>query len=586
MSSPDAQAPQLKAADSPRVGTWPRWAPLGAAGFLGLGAGSLILPTNLRDLALNALNAAVFLLAMGAALAKSTREPAAGRGWRLFAAAMAAQGAAQLWALLLLLQQGAPPPYPSAADIGSFLSLGLMVAALGAWPLTSMNGSERLRLGLDGLGVAIASFFIGWYLALGPLFRAASPTWPLRLVLVGFFLCNAAILGLCVFLGARQPSRFRGPLGWILGAFVLSLGQVAMGVPLELKGRYYLGHPLDLLVLGAGLCVLAAGLSPRALLAEPTPGDEVRDSTLAALLLPSLPSLVVLLFALGSFFHTTHTLDRPFLGMGIALLALGLLRGLMAILDLQRLSAALETRVQERTHRLEAMQDAMLKTERMNAMAVLGAGLAHDLNNSLTTVKACAELALMKVEDGEVPARKDLEHILVAADQSATLTNRLMRFGHLSDEPSEALSPVEEITGMEPMLRMLLGRRISLRLELAQAPMSIQATRGHLEQILVNLVSNARDAMPQGGSITIRLAGETQAGVPSARIEVEDTGEGMSPEVQARLFQPFFTTKGPNAGTGLGLASVRQLMKEVGGSLAVDSMSGRGSTFILHIPLA
>jgi signal transduction histidine kinase len=246
----------------------------------------------------------------------------------------------------------------------------------------------------------------------------------------------------------------------------------------------------------------------------------------------------------------------------------------------------LESRVEERTHDLESMQEAMLRTERMNAMAVLGAGMAHDLNNALATVRACAELALGKLEEGRALETKDLDHILVAADQSAALTRRLMNYGRAEDEPLKTICLREELSHLETILRMLLGRHISLRLELGQVTVPIFGSRAQIEQIFVNLVANARDAMQSGGEIIIRLSHSVSAGHPIARVEVEDSGEGMTPEVQAKLFSPFFTTKGHGRGTGLGLASVRQLMQDLGGSLAVASQPGVGTTFVLRIPLS
>ena len=204
---------------------------------------------------------------------------------------------------------------------------------------------------------------------------------------------------------------------------------------------------------------------------------------------------------------------------------------------------------------------------------------------NLATVKACAELARMKLEEGQVPEIKDLDHILVAADQSAALTRRLMSFGHMEETPPKVICLREELCQLETILRMLLGRQISLQLDLGVDRVPVVGSRAQVEQILVNLVGNSRDAMPLGGLILIRLSKSTSAGKPIARVEVEDCGEGMTPEIQEKIFSPFFTTKGPGRGTGLGLASVRQLMHELGGTLAVASQPGIGTTFVLRLPL-
>jgi signal transduction histidine kinase len=132
---------------------------------------------------------------------------------------------------------------------------------------------------------------------------------------------------------------------------------------------------------------------------------------------------------------------------------------------------------------------------------------------------------------------------------------------------------------------MLLGRHIRLRLELGQSSVMILGSRAQIEQISVNLVANARDAMPTDGDIIIRLSKATSGGKPIARVEVEDTGEGMTFETQEKIFSPFFTTKGPGRGTGLGLASVRQIVHDLDGTLALASQLGIGTTFVLRFPL-
>ncbi|WLT30023.1 sensor histidine kinase [Geothrix sp. PMB-07] len=579
MPSPEAQpSPTL-------LGPWPKHILWVVAGYLALGAGSFLLAPHARSLGLNLLNTLAFFQASAQALGRARREPMARRGWQVLSAGLFAQSVNQAWATIHMMRLGNPPPFPSWADLFSLLSLTLIASALLAWPLASASGSERLRKGMDGLGAAMSAFFIGWYFALGPLFRRPE-TLPLdRWTMASFFIGNATILGTCAYLGARRASRFRGPLGWITLGFTISLLQIVFQVPLALVGQYRLGDPLDLMVLLAAVFMLLAPLAPVALEPGPPPGEEIQDRSPVALILPMLPAATALAFVLASLVWAPARLDTPVLAMATLMAGLGLFRGLLALRDLQRLSASLETRVGERTRDLEIMQEAMLRTERMNAMAVLGAGMAHDLNNALATVRACAELALTRLEEGRPPAAKDLDHILVAADQSAALTRRLMMYGRVEDDQASHLCLRDELAHMETILRMLIGRHISLRLELGGSPMPILGSRSQIEQIFVNLVANARDAMPQGGTITLRLSRAISRGKPLARVEVQDTGMGMTPEVQAQIFNPFFTTKGPGRGTGLGLASVRQLMQELGGSLSVASQPGTGTTFMLRLPL-
>ncbi|NWJ39435.1 MAG: HAMP domain-containing histidine kinase [Geothrix sp.] len=578
--------PPLDPATPPdRLGTWPRSTAWLLMGYGALGLGTLLLAPAARGLGLNSLNTLVFAHAGLLTLERSRREPDAQRGWWLFSLGLFAQAINQGWATLHMFRHGTPPPFPAWGDLFSFLSLGLIIASLLAWPLTSASGSERWRKGMDGLGAALSAFFLGWYFTLGPLFRQSQSSRLERTALVAFFLGNAMVLGTCAYLGARQTFRFRGPLGWITLGFGISMLQVMLQVPLALAGRYHLGDPVDLLVLLAALFILLAPLAPRSLEPGLPPSSEIRDHSPAARILPMLPAATSLALVLISLAWAPTRLDPVILALAAGMAGLGLFRGGLALRDLQHLSVALETRVLERTQDLEVMQDAMLRTERMNAMAVLGAGMAHDLNNTLATVRACAELARMKLEDGQIPEIKDLDHILVAADQSAALTRRLMSFGHMEEAPPRLICLREELSHLETILRMLLGRQISLRLELGEDRIPVLGSRAQIEQILVNLVGNARDAMPHGGDILIRLSRSASGGKPIARVEVEDSGEGMTPEVQEKIFSPFFTTKGPGRGTGLGLASVRQLMHDLGGTLAVASQPGIGTTFVLRLPL-
>jgi signal transduction histidine kinase len=561
---------------------WPGFALGTALGFLALGAAAMALPAATRDIALNLLITAVFLLATLTALDRARREPAAGRGWRFFAAAMAAQSGAQALALVFLLRHGTPPPFPSPGEIFAFLSLALIIASLLVWPLASASGSERLRKGLDGLGLAIATFFITWFFALGPLFRGTSSRSLDRLVMVAFFLSNATILGICAYLGARQPRRFRGPLGWVFAAFVLSLLQVTLQVPLSLAGRYYLGHPLDLLVLLAGLCVLLTPLAPQPIQPGPGPRDETRDPSLAALILPLLPAATALPFALGALFLAPEHMDRQLLAMGILLTFLGLLRGMLALRDLQRLSVALETRVQERTQSLEAAQELLLKTERLNGVAILGAGLAHDLKNLLGVIRLRSDLLSARLGPYATDTRRDLDGLQEAATRAESLTADLMAFGRDVEDAPVSVDLAQRVQQLGPLLRATLPASIDLTVDLPGGPAAVRSQPGRLDQLVVNLVLNARDAMPEGGALRLSVA--LQDGGSQVELTVSDTGVGIPLALQSRIFEPFFTTKAPGRGTGLGLASVHQTMRLLGGTLFLASEPDQGTTFTLRFP--
>ena len=220
----------------------------------------------------------------------------------------------------------------------------------------------------------------------------------------------------------------------------------------------------------------------------------------------------------------------------------------------------------------------------MNTLALMGAGLAHDLNNLLCAMKGSAELAVIHLEEGQPLAPRDLTRLASTADRAASLTRRLMGYVRSEAEELHPLDLGQELLQMEATLRLILPRSVSLGIEvpLYQALLAA-STRTRLEQMLVNLVANARDAMPEGGRLQIRLH-PGRSGAGQVVIEVTDSGTGMTPEVQAHIFDPFFTTKPPGKGTGLGLPSLKAMVEADGGGLEVASAPGLGSTFRILLP--
>jgi signal transduction histidine kinase len=235
----------------------------------------------------------------------------------------------------------------------------------------------------------------------------------------------------------------------------------------------------------------------------------------------------------------------------------------------------------ERGRELERMRSAMMRTERMNLTATLGAGVVHDMNNQLAVLMASSDLMRGRLARGEAITPDLVEAISLSSRQAATMTKRLLGLGRQrKEEPAAPVDLTAVVQDLSGLLRALLGRGVALDLALAPAPVVVRSARGRIDHILLNLVSNARDATPNGGRVTIRVSGGGDA-----KLEVEDTGAGILPEVRAQLFEPFFTTKEEN-GTGLGLASVRALAEEDGGSVAVESEIGRGSRFTVSWPRA
>ncbi|MBI5532927.1 MAG: hypothetical protein HY898_09445 [Deltaproteobacteria bacterium] len=234
-------------------------------------------------------------------------------------------------------------------------------------------------------------------------------------------------------------------------------------------------------------------------------------------------------------------------------------------------------------------------TQRLEALGRLAGGVAHDLNNLLTPVMGHTELIRLEPELSPT-VRESSEQIAAAAQRAADLVQQLLTFARRdTDKPTE-LDLDSVVRDFAPLLQKLLPGNIGIKLQLHCGDRKMRGYRLHIEQILMNLVVNARDAMPDGGTIRIETKAveldaaqcSEHAGLTPGRylrLAVADEGVGMTPEVQARLFEPFFTTKAVGRGTGLGLATIHGIVQRAGGHVLVQSEPGRGSTFEALLPV-
>lgn len=236
------------------------------------------------------------------------------------------------------------------------------------------------------------------------------------------------------------------------------------------------------------------------------------------------------------------------------------------------------------------------QAQKMEAVGRLAAGIAHDFNNLLASILGYCELLLPDFRE-EDPHRADLEEIYKASIRAAGLTRQLLAFSRREIIEPTVLDLSAIVSDMRVMLGRLLGDNLKIRMDLDSTPARIKADRGQMEQIVMNLAVNARDAMPTGGTLTIGTANvrldeeyaATHVGVTPGSyvaLSMTDTGTGMTPQVRARLFEPFFTTKEIGKGTGLGLATVDGIAKRNGGSVAVYSEPGKGASFHVYFPRA
>lgn len=257
--------------------------------------------------------------------------------------------------------------------------------------------------------------------------------------------------------------------------------------------------------------------------------------------------------------------------------------------SLREQNLSLERIVHERTCELLETKERVLQVQKMEAMGRLAGGVAHDFNNILSVILSYSELALQGLTS-EHPVREDIQEILKAGQMAAGLTRQLLIFSRRQSLETRILDLNSLIAGMRGMLRRLLGDDVELRVDLFPELAPVQADRGQIEQAIMNLIINARDAMPVGGTITVSSQNADleipngQGCQPYTIVSVADSGVGMDAETQKRIFEPFFTTKQFGKGTGLGLATVLGIVQGVGGHVTVSSDFGRGSCFSLCIP--
>ena len=241
----------------------------------------------------------------------------------------------------------------------------------------------------------------------------------------------------------------------------------------------------------------------------------------------------------------------------------------------------------------KSMEARLHAAQKMEAVGLLAGGIAHDFNNLLMIVAGYCE-SLRKLPDLPEPQRTGVEQIAVAAEQATSLTAQLLALSRRAAVEPAVMDLHAALEQTRKLLDRTMGDDIAIVMELAPGPVHVRMNRSDAGQILINLAINARDAMPAGGTFTIRtrtvsLATEASRPelTPGAYVEltVSDTGGGMAAETRARAFEPFFTTKSAGGGTGLGLASVARIVKAAGGEIHLESSPGAGTSFVIRLPL-
>jgi two-component system, cell cycle sensor histidine kinase and response regulator CckA len=245
---------------------------------------------------------------------------------------------------------------------------------------------------------------------------------------------------------------------------------------------------------------------------------------------------------------------------------------------------------------LRRSEEQLRQAQKMEAVGRLAGGIAHDFNNVLTAIFGYVDLLLDQLDESD-PKRTDVLEIRGSAERAAALTRQLLAFSRRQVMQPRTIDLNTVVTRLESLIARLVGEDIQLSVELSDHEPLVVADPGHIEQVLMNLAANARDAMPEGGRLQIATRREEVLAVeaverPGLRpgsyelLVVRDTGTGMPETVRERIFEPFFTTKDQGKGTGLGLATVYGIVKQSGGWVYAESEEGQGTTFVVYLPRA
>jgi signal transduction histidine kinase/ActR/RegA family two-component response regulator len=266
--------------------------------------------------------------------------------------------------------------------------------------------------------------------------------------------------------------------------------------------------------------------------------------------------------------------------------------------QLSAVNAVLEQQVRERERAEEALRESeerLRQSQKLEALGTLAGGVAHDFNNLLSVIMGYAQLSAHSAPEGDVTLREDLAQITAAAGRASGLVRQLLAFSRKQVLQPQIVDLNHIVTQMQAMLGPLIGEHIRVRTRLEPRLARIKADPSQIEQVVLNLVVNARDAMPGGGTVTIETANtvldaryenrpEAIPGGPAVMLAVSDTGVGMDESTRRRIFEPFFTTKAPGKGTGLGLSTVYGIVRQSEGSIVVFSEPGQGATFRCYFP--
>ena len=449
------------------------------------------------------------------------------------------------------------------------------------------------------------------------LFTPSLLLFSLRSILTDWWTLVAAntmgiLVTILVFEAARE---FRGLRPRIWQAY--AGGVFGMGAILYFR---YVDNNLNIRVLVAGVCLGTIVLFAAKALLTDVPEDQKVGMRYTGWLLAICGLLQI---ARGVYFFTQPAMTDlfapsklnsvSFVGMAVALtgVSFGFLvmtgERLMSDLknserqtgqanyDLNQLQRGLETAVIERTAELRETQQALAQSQRLESVGRLAGGVAHDFNNFLTVIRGYSQM-LVRGLAASSPLRDDVAQMTAACDQALLLTQQLMAFSRRQSLKPRVLDLNSVIEDMAGILGHLLGDSIEVVIVRGTAEARVRADAGQMHQVIMNLFLNARDAMPNGGSLRIETADVELTAADSRRLpdavpgqyvmlSITDTGIGMDELTRSHVFEPFFTTKPIGKGTGLGLATVYGIVRQTGGHIQVETLPDKGTTFRIFLPL-
>jgi signal transduction histidine kinase len=430
----------------------------------------------------------------------------------------------------------------------------------------------------------------------GTLYDNADERWRARISRAAVALCHVVTVAAAAF---AVFAVFDGPISWdFVSPLLMVLGSTAASI-LMIRGRVTTGAivlilVLEVIILGEPYFLFSSADDLAGYVMTAGPGFVV--IMLLASLFVGRPAILIIAVASAADVAAVAWLSGNEVVLSSApYVAVTLfLAGLLAWLSSRLFTSALSS-AREEGLRNTALREQLLHAQKMDAIGRLAGGVAHDFNNILAAMHGQTDLILL--DDALAPGNRALvEDLKRYAERAATLTRRLLVFARKQPlQPPRPFDAVATLAGLETMLRRIIGREVILSMPRGTDPVTIVGDPGQFEQVLVNLVVNARDAMPGGGTIGVSLTRvELSREHPTATarlapgryaaLAVQDTGVGMDETVRARLFEPFFTTKPQGQGTGLGLSTVYGIVTDSGGGVAVSSEPGKGSTFVVYLP--